>query len=185
MKNPKQTDSPFEALLDPNIRGAAYERVLQLLEQRITAVAKKRVPADAVQDVVQDTLIALVGKLPSLSSETDVLPYTCLILRNIIGNYYQRKKFLERFRGLDDCDIATNPLAGVETSIYLDQVLETCKRTNGEYSRIVQMVLNGHTPKEIAKALDLPSVQALRMKVHRGRKQLKAALREEEEKEAV
>jgi RNA polymerase sigma factor (sigma-70 family) len=180
-----QKESPFKALLDSDIQSAAYESVLSLLEQRITSVAKRRVPADAVQDVVQDTLLVLLRKLPELTSEVDILPYTYLALRNIIGNYYQEERSLKRFRDLDENELLTNSLEEIETNIYLDQVLDTCKRTNGEYARIVKMVLDGYTLKEIMKEIGAPSIEALHTKIHRGRKQLKAALRNMQEQKVV
>jgi DNA-directed RNA polymerase specialized sigma24 family protein len=178
-------DSPFRALLDPNIRGAAYDRILDLLEQRIASVARKRVPQDAVKDVVQDTLIRLVEKLPELTADTDVLPYTFIIMRNVIGNYYQGERIREKFLDLDSHVIPTNPLQALETRMNLDHVLEECRKVNGDFARIVEMVLEGYSKEEIMKDRNLATLEALHTRIHRGRKQLRAVLHAEDKLKAV
>jgi RNA polymerase sigma factor (sigma-70 family) len=173
-----QKESPLKALFTYESGDRRYERVLVLLEQRITYVARKRVPEEFVRDIVQDTLLTLLKKLPSLNSETEILPYTFLILRQLIGNLYQSQKTLKKFSGMNLKESSCNPSADIEARVYLDQLLAKCDEVNGDYSRIVRLVLKGYTPTEIAREIECPSMQALYSKIHRSRTLLKAIMRE-------
>lgn len=68
---------------------------LELLRRRFLAIAGGRVPADVVEDVVQDAMLVVVRKVDSAEAGelTDGLPrltWCFQVLRNTIGNYYLR-----------------------------------------------------------------------------------------------
>ncbi|MFQ6103672.1 MAG: RNA polymerase sigma factor [Candidatus Glassbacteria bacterium] len=173
-----QKDSPFKALLECKSTDSRYETLLSLLEQRITSVARKRVPGWAVQDIVQDTLLVLLRKLSTLRSHDEILPLTFTILRNMIGNHYQGEKTEKKYRAKDFEDPAYDHLEKIETYIYQSEILELCNNLDGDFSRIVKMVLDGYSQDEITKEMGLKTKEALYSRVHRGRKLIKQALKE-------
>ena len=66
------------------------ERELWLgdLRARFLDVARKRVPAEAVEDVVQEALTVIHTK----SEPSASLPWCFQVLRNVVGNYYQKQR---------------------------------------------------------------------------------------------
>ncbi len=176
--------SPFKPLFDDLAEPAARDEVLERLRERIAAVARKRVPEEAVADVVQDTLFVLIRKLPDLDSDAAVLPYTFLILKKVIGNYYQ--KINPNIINLSSLrkDPGTDLREELELRIYREELLDLCRRTNAEYARIMELADDGFSGREIALYMQCSSIQALYNKIHRGRRQLREAL-EHSETEAV
>ncbi len=67
------------------------------LRARFVAIARRRVPAEAVEDVVQDTLRIVIEKGWSGPGAADIdgrpaLAWCMQALRNVIGNHYQRTR---------------------------------------------------------------------------------------------
>jgi DNA-directed RNA polymerase specialized sigma24 family protein len=176
----KQNCSPFEVLLTCDCHDTQYEKVLTLLQERLAYVARKRVPEDAVRDVVQDTLLILLKKLPELDSGRDVLSYTFLILRQVIGNYYQTENTLRKHFQPTTFEGGTNPFEKLDAEIYLDQILKKCNQENGDYSHIITLVRDGYTIEEIVVKTGCSSKQTLYNRIHRSRKMLKEIIAQEE-----
>lgn len=170
--------SPFSALLFLDSDHREHDRVFTLLEQRLTAVAKKRVPPEMVQDIVQDTLLILLKKLPTLGSDRNVLPLAFSILRRLIGNYYQSESTVRKFRAMNTEEPLTTPGDHVEESIYAQQILEKCEKLNGNYAKIVKLVLAGYSTDEIIDELGVSSRQGLYNMIYRGRNLLKEFIKE-------
>lgn len=166
----------YEILTDPDTTVGAYTETLTLLRKRLTYVARKRVPDEAVSDIVQETLAILFQKLPRLRPGVEVLPYTFLILRKVIGNYYQRQKTMKKVHFDTEREASHNPVPEMEGQIYLTEVMEKCAKVNGEFAVIVKMVLDGYSLREIAREVGAPTIHALYCKLYRGRRQLKEIL---------
>ena len=131
MSSERTDGSPFRALLEYRNGDDRFDHVFDLLKDRITFVARKRVPDNAVQDIAQNTLLILLNKLASLGSECDVLPYTFQILRQVIGNYYQEEEKASR---------SFTPLESQE----LVKIMCMCFRL--KYTRFVDI---GHYQREV------------------------------------
>lgn len=177
--------SPFRILFGSDASTDARDEIFEQLRERIAAVARKRVPEEAVCDVVQDTMLVLVQKLSELDVETDVLPYTFIILQKVIGNYYQKRNpNILPLPCLQE-EPCVDHEEELDLKIYRDQILDLCMSVNGEYARIVKLVMAGYTASEITRQLDCPSVQALYNKIHRGRRKLKKILETREAAEPI
>ena|GEM_PF-3428540 len=172
--------SPLEVLIECDCRDERYEKVMTLLQERVAYVARRRVPEDAVRDIVQDTLLVLLKKLPDLDSGRDILSYTFLIMRQVIGNYYQSENVLRKHFQPANFEPGANPVEQLDTEIYLDQIIEICRQANGDYSKIITMVREGYSIEEIVFETGCPSKQALYNRIHRSRKMLKEIIAEEE-----
>jgi len=73
------------------------ERWLAALRERFVAIARRRVPPEAVEDVVQDTLRIVIEKGWNGPGAADLdgrpaLAWCMQALRNVIGNHYQRTR---------------------------------------------------------------------------------------------
>jgi len=176
----RSTGASFEALIECDSWDTLHETVLSLLQERIAYVARRRVPENAVQDIVQETLLVLLNKLPELDSGRDILAYTFRILRRVIGNYYQTEKTLRKHFQPQTFEPAAHPFEKLDSEIYLDQILEKCRQVNGDYSKIIKMVRDGYSIEEIAVETGCSSNQALYNRIHRSRRLLKKIIAEEE-----
>jgi len=170
--------SPFSAFLFLDCENRDYDRVFTLLEQRLTTVAKKRVPPEMVQDIVQDTLLILLKKLPTLGSGRNVLPLAFSILRQLIGNYYQSESTVRKFRAMNTDEPGISPGEELEERIFIQQILEKCEQLNGNYAKVVKLVLAGYSTDEIIEKIGISSRQGLYNIIHRGRKLLKEFIKE-------
>jgi len=62
------------------------------LHVRFSAIAKRRVQMDHVEDVVQDTLKIVLEKYAERGAGNGILIWGLTVLRNVIGNYYQARR---------------------------------------------------------------------------------------------
>jgi RNA polymerase sigma factor (sigma-70 family) len=175
-----QQDLTLGALLHHKSGDDKYDRVFDLLVQRITYVARRRVPEDVVKDIVQDTLLILLEKLPDLDSDTEILPYTFIILRKVIGNYYHRERSLGKIRLDKSNETYSNPADDMDSQIYFNQIMEKCEKLNGDYSEIMKLVIEGYSTNEIADKMGCTSKQVLYNRIHRSRKLIKLIISEDE-----
>ena len=79
---------------------------LSLLRQRFTEIAGRRVPVDAVEDIVQDALGIVLVKGPAEARREGraepSLRWSYNVLRNVIGNWYQKRR---RHEAVGDHDL--------------------------------------------------------------------------------
>jgi DNA-directed RNA polymerase specialized sigma24 family protein len=66
------------------------------LRQRFVEVARRRVPEDAVEDLVQEAMAVVFAKGRAGSAGAPPLPWCFQVLRNVIGNHYQKRRTRER-----------------------------------------------------------------------------------------
>jgi len=162
------------------------------LRRRFLAVAGRRVPSEMVEDIVQDALGVVYekGVQPGLGDEVDgrpALAWCFQVLRNTIGNYYQR----ERTRSAHIADDAepelvpatasgTTPLEAlherqVETA--LAQALDDVDRDGGQCGRYLRELAAGRPPVDLATDEGVVPAVFYR-RVYRCRQRLREVLRE-------
>ncbi len=71
---------------------AAEAALCEAIRVRFVPIAKRRVRDDDAQDVVQEALRIVHAKYARRERNGQVLTWGMVILRNVIGNYYQRKE---------------------------------------------------------------------------------------------
>jgi len=83
---------------------AAENALLADLRVRFLDLAKRRVGEEEAEDLVQDALRVVHEKHPARPSPDGFLPWALTVLRNVIGNHYQRARRRDRVEGarLDD-----------------------------------------------------------------------------------
>ncbi len=93
---------------------------LSLLRQRFAEIAARRVPADAVEDVVHDALGIILAKGPAEAAGSGAaepsLRWCFVVLRNVIGNWYQKRRRHETVEDRDFRDDSPDALAALATA---------------------------------------------------------------------
>ncbi len=72
------------------------------LRVRFLEIAKRRVRKDDAEDVVQDALRIAHMRYTQREIRSGMLSWSLVVLRNVIGNYYQKRGRLDRGETFDD-----------------------------------------------------------------------------------
>lgn len=97
-----QTPAPTDLSLDElAVRARAGEHpaettLFEALRVRFLDIAKRRVRRDDLEDVVQETLQIVHAKYGNREHQPGMLTWSLAVLRNVIGNYYQKRERLDR-----------------------------------------------------------------------------------------
>jgi DNA-directed RNA polymerase specialized sigma24 family protein len=73
---------------------AAEQELCEALRVRFVPIAKRRVQDADAEDVVQEALRIVHAKYAGRERAGQVLTWSMVVLRNVIGNYYQRREKL-------------------------------------------------------------------------------------------
>lgn len=164
------------------------------LRTRLSEIARRRVPAEMVEDVVQETLLVISRKpeRPGAPGTIDGMPpvaWAFLVLRNVIGNCYRKRR---RQAGLWQrvADRAAEewahllrrpaPLEAMETAEGLERMRQAFERLGRSGSPCRELLLdaaNGASPAEMAMRLAVDPA-ALYRRLYRCREKLRAILSE-------
>jgi RNA polymerase sigma factor (sigma-70 family) len=172
----------------PSRDAGATDAWLGDLRARFLAVARRRVPPSAAEDVVQETLRILVEKgvreAGSLApGGTPALAYGFRVLRNVIGNHYQRERVRERSRAPAEeaagaADREPTPLealASGEAVRIVREALQAMDATDAPCARYLGRLLEGRTPRDLALEEGLEEAILYR-RVYRCRRKLRVLL---------
>jgi RNA polymerase sigma factor (sigma-70 family) len=156
---------------------------LDQLRTQLLAVARRRVPADAAEDLVQDALRIIAERgWPTAGAEADALPPVawCLqVLRNVIGNHYQRAQTRRKYLADGvEADRAVPPLEALERSRRLEIIEGALARLEGDCGRYLGRLADGAAVKQLAAEVGL-AVHALYQRLYRCRAKLREILRQE------
>ena len=149
---------------------AAIRRVLK----RLTSVRIFNL-SDA-EDLVQDTLLTMISKLPGTVLEKGALVWGLGILRKKVGNYYRKA---QRYASLNEQDaINRRGMLPASPEMLLSQE-ELHSIVEGVLSRLpsserqaLELMIAGLNAGEIAKQLHPESYQNVINRLYRGRKKL-------------
>jgi len=159
---------------------------IERLRRRFVEVAARRVPAEAVEDLVQEALTIVLEKGPSLPRQRQVegrppVAWCFQVLRNTVGNYYQRR----RRRGEEVGEGAADRLPGGETPLealerdelrrHLGAALDALRRSDGQCWGFFDRIQRGERPRDLAEAAGLDE-GALYRRLYRCRQKLRRLL---------
>lgn len=202
-------DQPLDqiAALARSGDGAAETALFESLRVRFLDVAKRRVRTDDIEDVVQESLRIIHLKYRQTDPQTRVLTWAMVVLRNVIGNYYQKRKRLDRAEPFEDqihsaapdvqaADYESAPLIPDHDSIrpLLDAIRflgEQYPRCGRLFRSILENIEKGEAPKGIPSDTidqllhDLGGISrdTLYVTLHRCRKRLREIMRDINETE--
>ena len=137
-------------------RREAFDEFFDTYFARLCRFAQARMKAsDAVEDVVQETLVKAIKGLHGYKGEAQLFTWLCQICRNEISNWYQRHGRKQE------------PLVSLDDDVEVRAVLETL--TNGApdnladsvaLSRLVQLTLD-YLPDRYGKVLEWKYLEGL------------------------
>lgn len=161
------------------------EASLRLLRTRLMAVAARRVAAEVVEDLVQEALGVIVTRGVQVGSFelVDGLPplvWSLQVMRNVIGNWYQRTRTVQR-RRVDGFDFLAEPaveptpldaLASEDATRAIHAAIEALDPPCAVY---LGRLARGGSPADMARDAQLDRA-ALYKRLYRCRVKLRAAL---------
>lgn len=165
------------------------EAWLGRLRERLLAIASRRVPAESVEDVVQDALRVIVQRrIPDSSAvRIDDLPelaWCFQVLRNTIGNYYQKTR--SRLRWQEQAATRTaapapptplDALESAEATRVILAAMEDMRDDSESCGRYLERLAAGDSPADLARNEGLdPAV--LYRRIYRCRHKLRLKLME-------
>lgn len=132
------------------------------LRDRFESLARRRVPPDAVDDVVQDAMRIVFEKGFDPAGgrpvdETPQLAWCFQVLRNTVGNHYQRTRRRAGERNLDDHPVLADgrtPLESLEESDFrraVDGAIDELAADNPPCGGYLRRLAEGVLPAEIAE----------------------------------
>jgi len=167
MSKPSLQGLSLDELADRGASGdsTAEQALCEALRVRFVPIAKRRVRDDDAQDVVQEALRIVHAKYARRERAGPVLTWGMVILRHVIGNYYQRREKRALEEPFDErrwpgggagWEAPGLPGTGVEGETW-HEVLEAISRLARKeprcaalFRRILESLDEGGTPSEVS-----------------------------------
>lgn len=109
--------------------GRAEAVLFEELRVRFLALSKRRVQPDHVEDVVHDALGVVLRKYREPGRESGILVWSLTVLRNVIGNHYQRRRRdgerttqVEDWRTVPSAAVTVDPTADLSDAEAADRI---------------------------------------------------------------
>lgn len=166
-------------------RRRALDRLLQALQPEIQRVARRMVPASVADDVAQEAMLAIAGKLDQLREDAAVESWAAQVTRQKALMHHRRTRALaevgeEELEQHQDDDAESTPEleadSGQEQERLLDAIVDLHVRRE-RFARALQISRRGGGGVEIAQALRV-SQDAARKLLQRARAALGEVLRD-------
>jgi RNA polymerase sigma factor (sigma-70 family) len=164
------------------------ERWLFDLRARFVSVARRRVEADAVEDVVQEAMRIVVergvrGPGAEPVAGRPVLAWCFQVLRNAIGNHYQRQRARRaRWAAPEEAqriaDAAGTPLdacVAEDAARHVRRALDSMRISDAECARRLVRIADGVPPGTLAREEGVEEAAFYR-RLYRCREKLRARL---------
>ncbi len=165
-------------LLQASIDGdtAAFEQIVKKYQSLVCAITFSGTGrVDISEELAQETFLSAWKNLCQLKELSEFRAWLCTIARNLLNNYYRKKKpvSLESANLAEIADQTPTPseiLISQEEQVMLEQAL---MQIPAEYREpLVMFYRQGQSSKEVAEALDL-NESTIRTRLHRARQMLR------------
>jgi RNA polymerase sigma factor (sigma-70 family) len=160
------------------------DRQIELLRIRFLELARRRVPADAAEDLVHEALGIIHARGDETPDGLPPLAWCFQVLRNVIGNWYQRRDSRERWEQrarLQESPVVITPLQALEEREALSRIergLRRLAKTDPNCGRYLRRIVEGADSAEVA-AQEGIEAGAFYRRLYRCRAKLRELLREE------
>lgn len=157
------------------------------LREIFTAVAKRRVRNERdAEEIVQDTLVTVLEKAAAQTFEKGFLQWAFGVLRNKIGNHYQKQgRQAGHSREVTEDDLRLCPDPGIgphealEEADLRDRIGRAWRGLNPECQQLLWMLYRGCPREEIFRAFPRFHFKVVNTKIFRCRNYLRRLLRKE------
>lgn len=160
----------------------------QRLRERFLEVTAHRVPAAEVEDLVQEAMTTVLSRAQQIESERLVeglppLAWCFQVLRNTIGNFYQRharakqESELAELKGLHAEGTPAEALEQKELLESLREALEELRADDRQCWGFLSRLADGEKPRRLAEAAGL-SEAVLYRRLYRCRQKFRRLLQE-------
>ena len=165
----------------------AADAWLKQLRERFVSITRRRVAPDAVEDIVQDAMRVVIERglsgPGSMETGEPALAWCFQVLRNVIGNHYQKERVRQRRTGpdvddLDPHDPAPAPLEALASDEALRVVgdcLAEMAASDAGCARYLRRLVEGLAPRDLAREEDVTEAVLYR-RVYRCRLKLRERL---------
>lgn len=158
---------------------------LDSLRTRFVQIARRRVPEDAAEDVAHDAMRIVLESGMSHADREGLdhppLRWCFMTLRNVIGNWYQKRRSHESLDGVHLSDEKSNPLNALEDEQRRSRVratLDRLRENSADCANWLWEIARGAKPAELARQARI-EVGAFYRRLYRCRKKLHEILQEE------
>ena len=156
----------------------AMDELCGRLRVSFVLLAKRRVGnQDLAEDLAHDALTVVAERLGSVPEGTQIVPWCLAVLRNVVGNYYSSRRRLDRLSPWA-VDLADRWHGGAGSA--RDEARQEIKRVlpmlPQRCRELLEWKLAGVSAEEMQRRLSLTSRNALYMRLHRCRQELKRVL---------
>jgi RNA polymerase sigma factor (sigma-70 family) len=155
-----QDNPKLEALVAAARNGdsGAKELLLTEVSASFRLIVKHRImdqPSETREDIVQSACSTVVEKLADADLSKGFAPWAYSILRNHIGNAYQRRDRESKRRAPSEliASIAEQGEANILFRLAFEDCLRQLQHDNPRYSEIVELCSQGYKTDEICDAL--------------------------------
>lgn len=171
----------FDTLLARARGGDEYalDRVFGFLRARLLVLARQRV-RESAEDTVQETLLVVHNRFSEFNAVESLLAFTNQVLRNKIGNVYQRRSRRKHVE-LQDNELRydiDNELDALELERIIRDSIAKLGITSPVCKAILSSLYNGLEPDEISHLLGIPKGR-LKVRTFRCRVALRDILTQE------
>lgn len=133
---------------------AAESALFSYLHVRFSQIAKRRVRRDDLDDLVQESLRIVTERFRDREDQRRTLPFSLAVLRNVIGNYYQRRKTSDRGEVLDERRhgffLATTEDVSDRVKQALNRLASEAPRCERIFRRILESLAEGGGAREVS-----------------------------------
>ena len=138
------------------------------------ALALRRVEGSEVaEDLAHDALLVVKEKLSTWNPERGFEPWALAILRNVVGNYYRKS---ERRRRLQPSPPEPSSAVDLEERDRAEALRSALAQLSPQCRRLMELFLEGCTPREAAAAMGMTNLAAFYLRSHRCRQKLRELL---------
>lgn len=158
---------------------------LASLRARFVQIARRRVPEDVAEDLAHDAMRVVLEQGSSFADKEDLdhppLKWCFMTLRNVIGNWYQKRRRYEDLDHLHLVDARPDPLDALAEQQRRRRIRATLDRLRGgsaECAHWLWEIARGVKPAQVARNAQI-EIAAFYRRLYRCRKKLQELLTEE------
>jgi len=153
------------------------DKLAQYLLEHFEYIARRRLGTDDANDVAQEACITVMAKLTGDFKQGNFEVWACEILRNKIGNYYQKEKTRRKYMVPMGETVVRNH-AYRENPDFRRRLLQCFRalvRNFPRYARVVNLINQGFKIADISDRMSIKT-DYLYVVLNRGRSMLKDCL---------